>query len=108
MMEKDNSFSKNANNDYLTAGLKVHSHYKDYHFGMGAYFGKRVFSIMKDGFAIQHHAMEFDKTYMVGIGKDISDFVVSLKYVYQEATELPMQNNDVEVNNLIVSLKYNF
>ena len=105
---KNNFFSKNADSDYLTAGIKLHSHYKDYHFGTGIYLGKRAFAIMKDGFALQHHAMEFNKTYMVGIGKNISNSIISIKYMYAIATELPMQNKDVKVQNLILSLKYNF
>ena len=105
---KNNPFSKNADKDYLTAGVKLHAHYKDYHFGAGAYFGDRVFSVMKDGFKLQHHAMEFKKTYMAGIGKNISNFVVSLRYIYQEATELPMQNKDVKINNTVLSVKYKF
>ena len=64
---------------------------------------------MNDGFKVQHHAMEFDRTYAVGIGKNISDFVVRLKYVYLRATELPLNNNekvDVSTTRLIVNYKF--
>jgi hypothetical protein len=103
-----NSFSKNAEEHYLTSGLKLHLHYDGYHFGSAAYFGKRVFAIMDDGFKIQHHAMEFDRTYAVGIGKNISDFVLRLQYIYSRATELPKENENVEISNIRVLLNYKF
>jgi len=103
-----NGFTKNAENDYLTTGIKLHLHYEGYHFGTAAYFGKRVFAIMDDGFKIQHHAMEFDRTYAVGIGKNISDFVLRLQYIYSRAEELPVQNENVEISNIRVLLNYKF
>ncbi len=106
--ENVNSFTKNAEDDYLTSGLKLHLHYEGYHFGSAVYFGKRVFAIMDDGFKIQHHAMEFDRTYAVGIGKNISDFVLRLQYIYSRATELPAENENVEVSNVRLLLNYKF
>ena len=103
-----NGFTKNAEDDYLTTGLKLHLHYEGYHFGAAAYFGKRVFAVMDDGFKIQHHAMEFDRTYAVGIGKNISDFVLRVQYIYSRAEELPMQNENVEISNVRVLLNYKF
>jgi len=63
---------------------------------------------MDNGFKIQHHAMEFDRTYSVGVGKNISDFVMRFIYVYQRATELPPQNKNVEVETLRLLLNYKF
>ncbi len=103
-----NGFTKNAEDDYLTTGVKLHLHYEGYHFGAAAYFGKRVFAVMDDGFKIQHHAMEFDRTYAVGIGKNISDFVLRLQYIYSRAEELPMKNENVEISNVRVLLNYKF
>ena len=103
-----NGFTKNAEDDYLTTGLKLHLHYEGYHFGAAAYFGERVFAVMDDGFKIQHHAMEFDRTYAVGIGKNISDFVLRLQYIYSRAEELPVQNENVEISNFRVLLNYRF
>jgi len=103
-----NGFTKNAEDDYLTTGLKLHLHYEGYHFGSAVYFGKRVFAVMDDGFKIQHHAMEFDRTYAVGIGKNISDFVLRLQYIYSRAEELPAENENVEVSNIRVLLNYKF
>ncbi|MFT5835771.1 MAG: hypothetical protein ACI9RG_000664 [Sulfurimonas sp.] len=103
-----NSFTKNAEDDYLTTGLKVNASYKTYHFGGGVYFGKRAFAIMDDGFKIQHHAMEFDRTYSVGVGKTISDIVLRMQYVYQRATELPASNEDVEAKVIRLLASYKF
>jgi len=101
-----NGFTKNAQDDYLTTGLRLHFLYDTYHLGMGAYLGKRAFAIMSDGFKIQHHAMEFDRTYAIGIGKDISNFVIRAQYIYQRATEMPSKNENVEVRNLRLILNY--
>jgi opacity protein-like surface antigen len=103
-----NGFTKNADDSYLTSGLKLHLHYDGYHFGSAIYVGKRAFAIMDDGFKIQHHAMEFDRTYAVGVGKNISDFVLRLQYIYSRATELPAENENVEVSNIRVLLNYKF
>lgn len=107
--EKNNNiFTKNAEKSYLTTGLKLHVHYKTWHTGFGAYYGKRAFAIMNDGFKIQHHAMEFDRTYAVGIGKDISAFVLRCQYIYQRAEELPAKNENVEVSNIRLIANYKF
>jgi len=106
--ENLNHFTKNAKNNYLTSGIKLHSHYYGYHFGVGAYFGKRAFAIMDDGFKIQHHSMEFDRTYAVGVGKIIDKFVVRVQYIYQRATELPISNKNVELQVLKLTTNYKF
>ena len=103
-----NGFTKNAKSDYLTTGLSIHSHYKSYHLGAAVYFDKRAFAIMNDGFKIQHHAMEFDRSYAFGFGKTISDVVVRLQYIYQRATELPVNNKGVEVKNIRLMINRKF
>jgi len=103
------NFTKYAESDYATTGIKLHSHYDSYHFGMGAYFGRRAFAVMNDGFKVQHYAMEFDRTYAIGAGKTLSDFVVRFQYIYQRAKELPAQNEkDVDVQNLRFIANYKF
>lgn len=102
------TLTPNTQEYYTTTGIKIHSHYNSYHLGVGAYFGGRVFAIMDDGFKIQHHAMEFDRTYAIGAGKTLSDFVLRFQYIYQRAEELPMQNKDVEVQNLRFTANYKF
>ena len=109
MDEKNrNGFTKNAEESYLTSGLKLHLLYDDWHFASAAYFGKRVFAVMDDGFKLQHHAMEFDRTYSVAIGKNISNFVLRLQYIYARAKELPVDNENVEISNTRLLLNYRF
>jgi len=53
-------------------------------------------------------AMEFDRTYAIGVGKTISDFVFRVQYVKQRATELPTLNKDVEVKVTRLIANYKF
>jgi len=100
-------YTDNAQNNYLTTGLKFHIHYDKYHFGVASYIGKRAFAIMDDGFKLQHHAMEFDRTSAVGLGVNIFHFVLRGQYIYQRAIELPLNNGDqVKISNFRVVLNY--
>jgi len=101
-----NKFTHNAKDHYSTAGIKIHAHYKSYHFGAGAYFGKRLFAIMNDGFKLQHHAMEFNKSYAVGVGKTFNRFILRVQYIYNKAKELPVNNPDVKIENIRFILNY--
>jgi len=103
-----NSFTQNADENYFTTGAKFHLHYQGYHFGSAIYLGKRAFSVMNDGFKIQHHAMEFHETYAIGLGKNISNFVIRLQYTYATATELPINNKNVKISNTKFLLNYKF
>jgi hypothetical protein len=105
---ESNPFSRNAKEDYFTPGIKLHAHYGAYHCGAGAFFGKRIFGVMQEGFRVQHHAMEFEETYMAGIGRHFGPADVTLRYVYQKATEVPVHNEDVTVQNLMLQLRYRF
>lgn len=106
--KEPNSFTKNAQSSYITSGLKLHAALQSYHLGVGAYFGKRAFAIMDNGFKVQHHAMEFDRTYAIGIGKNIKTFVLRLQYIYQRATELPIENKNVTMGVTRFMLNYKF
>jgi hypothetical protein len=106
--ENINGFTKNAKDSYLTSGLKFHLHYNGYHFGSAVFLGERAFSIMDDGFKIQHHALEFDRTYAVGIGKNISDYVIRLQYIYSKVKEMPTENDNVKVSLIRLLLNYKF
>jgi hypothetical protein len=103
-----NSFTKNTQDSYFTTGIKAHIHYGTYHMGAGIYFGKRAFAIMNDGFKLQHHAMEFDRTSAIGIGKNIENFVLRFQYVYQRATELPIDNSNVTISTSRFIINYKF
>ena len=63
---------------------------------------------MDDGFKIQHHALEFDRTYAVGIGKNISDYVIRLQYIYSKVKEMPTENDNVKVSLIRLLLNYKF
>jgi len=102
------NYAQNAKSRYKTTGLETHAHYKTYHLGGAVYFGKRAFAIMQDGFKIQHHAMEFDRTYAVGAGKTFGPLVIRGQYIYQRATELPMQNKGVKITILQLIANYKF
>ena len=103
-----NSLTKNAKDAYLASGINIGAKYKNYTAGAGAYFGKRTFAIMNEGFKVQHHAMEFDRTYAVGFGVDMSGLVLRAQYVYQRATELAQLNENVEVDIVRFIINYKF
>jgi len=102
------SICSKAQDYYLTPGFRQKFVYDGYYAGMGAYFSKRAFAVMHDGFRVQHHAMEFEKTMMGMIGKKIKGFDLSLSYIYQEAEELPSETKNVEVRNTLLLLGYSF
>ncbi len=106
--ENQNIFTENAKKSYFTSAFKFHAHYESWHFGTAAFFGKRVFAVMNEGFKLQHHAMEFDRTYVVGIGKNIAQAVVRMQYIYQRATELPSLSENVKVENIRLIFNYKF
>ena len=107
--KNSNKFSKNAKTNYFTAGIKLHTHYNKFHFGAGAYFGKRIFAVMRDGFRVQHHAMEFKETYMTGVGYNINKNISTrLRYIYQKAKEAPINNDNVKVQNVSLDFVYKF
>ena len=101
-------FCAKAEPNYLTAGLKVKLDYNAYFLHGAAFFGKRAFAVMMEGFQLQHHAMEFDRTYMVGLGKRFDDVELKLKYTYQRAKELPLNNNGVIIDAMSLRVKYFF
>ena len=110
LKDKDsNNFSKKAKENYFTGGIKFHTHYKGFHLGAGAYMGKRIFAVMKEGFKVQHHAMEFKESYMVGVGHELGEnMALHLRYGYHKAKEVPMNNDNVKVQNLSLDMVYKF
>ena len=61
---------------------------------------------MTEGFGLQHHAMEFDRTYMAGIGKRFDDVELKVRYSYQRAKELPLNNSGVTIDAVSLKVKY--
>lgn len=105
---QSNPLSFNAKKTYFTPGIKLHSTFKSYHGGVGAFWGKRVFAVMEDGLKVQHHGMEFEETYMAGVGKKFDRFNLMLKYSYLKATELPKYTENVIVRNFSLQLEAKF
>jgi hypothetical protein len=103
-----NDFSKNAQTDYFTPGFNLHLHRGQHFAEIGTFLGKRAFAVMQNGFAIQHHAMEFTQTYMVAFGKLFDNYAIRLRYSYLKANELPSRNNGVTVNNFALVYHYHF
>lgn len=106
--ECNNVFCANAEPNYLSVGLKAKLDYHDYFLHGAAFYGKRVFAVMMEGFMLQHHAMEFDRTYMAGFGKRVGDVELKVKYIYQQAKELPLNNSGITINALSFRVKYLF
>jgi hypothetical protein len=107
--KNSNNFSQKAKSDYFTGGIKFHTHHNGFHLGAGAYVGKRIFAVMKEGFKVQHHAMEFKESYMVGVGHALGkDMTAHLRYGYHKAKEVPINNDDVEVQNISLDVVYKF
>ncbi len=104
--KKSNSFSRHAKTDYLTPGFKLHFQQKDIFWETGAFFGKRAFAVIHNGFAVQHHAMEFKESYMIAVGKEWKRWRLYLNYHYLKADELPRLNRNVTVQNVVLGLRY--
>ncbi len=103
-----NNFSKKANKKYLTTGVKLHAHYHDYHFGVATYLGERIFAVMDSGMKVQHHAMEFNESYMLLFGKNFSNLSVNLRYAKHKAKEIPIDHDNVTVENIALEISYQF
>jgi len=105
---KSNGFSAKAKSDYFTACMKLGATYEKWHAGAGVFFGKRIFAVMNNGFGVQHHAMEFDRTYAFSLGKKIGAFDISVEYAYMRATEVPISNRGVEIDGFTIGMRYAF
>jgi len=94
--------------DYFTTGLKVGANYNGFVAAVGAFFGKRVFTVLDSGSKVQHHAMEQDKTYMASLGKKFKNFDIMTKYSYQNGKELPENKDNVDTKVTSISFIYKF
>lgn len=94
--------------DYFTTGIKFAANYQSYVAGVGAFFGKRIFTVLDDGTKVQHHAMQQDKTYMLSFGKKFKNFDIIAKYSFQNGKELPENRDDVDTKVMALSLMYKF
>lgn len=103
-----NDYTKKTNKEYSTLGIKLHADYKGYHAGVGTYIGERIFAVMNDGLRVQHHSMEFKKSYMFSLAKEFDDLLINLRYIKQEAKEVPIDNDNVKASNVSVTFEYRF
>lgn len=94
--------------DYLTTGIKLNTSYHGYVGGIGAFFDKRAFAVLKDGTKVQHHAMAQDKTYMASFGKKFQNFDLIVLYSFQNGKELPEKQENVDTKVTSLMLKYKF
>jgi len=107
--KNSNPFSQNAKPDYATFGVKLHTHYHGIHWGAGAYWGRRIFAVMKEGFGVQHHAMEFKESYTLGVGHHFGKRLSAhLRYSYHEAKEIVSRNDHVKVEAISINGIYRF
>jgi len=105
---KSNPFSANARGDYLTPGFFGSFHTRGWHLKAGAFFGRRIFAVMQGGMKVQHHAMEFYRTWMVGIAKDLGPYGLSARYTCQKADEIPVRNDGVSVRSFTLAWSRRF
>jgi hypothetical protein len=106
--KESNSFTSKAEEDYFTLGMKLHMHYEEWHTSVSGYVGDRIFTVMNDGLRVQHHAMEFEKSYMVSLGREFDDLFLNLIYIKQYAKEVPIENDNVKAQNITINLTYRF
>lgn len=106
--KESNNFTKKAKSDYFTTGVKLHAHYDEYHLSLGSYVGKRLFAVMNEGMKVQHHSMEFKESYLFDMGKKFDDFLVHFRYSKHKAKEVPINNDNVKVENLSFEVEYLF
>ncbi len=105
---KSNRYTQKAKASYFTTAMIFKAKYQDYYSRTGLFLGERLFAVMQDGFSVQHRAMEFDRTYFFEVGKQIKTYTLMLKYLYMHATEVPIENKNVSMKDIIVSLTYHF
>lgn len=94
--------------DYFTTNINFAVNYQGYFASTGAFFGKRIFTVLNEGQKVQHHAMEQDKTYMLSMGKKFKDFDIIAKYSFQNGDELPENQSDVDQKVTSLMFKYRF
>jgi hypothetical protein len=107
--EKSNAFSRNADSDYVTVGMKLHVHRGRWHYGAAFFGGERIFAVMQDGLQVQHHAMAFKYSAMAGVGYTLSKgTVVHLRYGYHRADEIAIHNDNVKIHHVTLALQLPF
>ena len=102
------SIAQKAKSNYMTFGLMVNKRYKSLYGMIGAFTGKRIFTIMKDGKTLQHHPMEFSYSLSIKAGKKIKRGNIFISFMYSKAKELPFNNPDVKIKSIFTGCNLNF
>lgn len=102
------SIAKKAKSNYMTFGLIVNKRYKSLYGMIGAFTGKRIFTIMKDGKTLQHHPMEFSYSLSIKAGKRIKHGNIFVSFMYSKAKELPFNNPDVKIKSIFTGCNLHF
>ena len=89
-------------------GAIVHDELYGWHYGFGAYVGKRAFTVMEAGMDMEHHPFEFRYSAMMKVGKKVGPGVVHIGAGYAKAKELPSGVDDVKVKSLMVDFSLRF
>lgn len=97
-------YDKTYNAQFIKLGLNYHG----YVAGVGAFFGKNLFTVLDDGAKVQHHAREIEKSYIVSLGKKFENFDIIAKYNYMKSNELAERRDDVDVKVMALALTYKF
>jgi len=94
---------------YFTTAIKLNAMCKNnFVLGLGMFTGDRMFAVLNDGEKVQHHAMEFNKTYMASFGKKFKNFDIIAKYANSKGDELPENRKDVTTKVTSLMFKYRF
>lgn len=95
-------------NYYMSYFLNLNANYNGFILGLGVINGDRLFSVQEDGFKVEHHALEQNKTYLISLGKKFQNIDVITKYIYSNSKELPENRDDVSSNFFTLGLNYKF
>lgn len=93
---------------YFTSDIQLKNQNKYFNGFIGMNKGKKMFGVSNDGLQVQHHAMEFDKVYYLGMNKKIKDFTFGLVYNYSMGSELPENTTNVKTRNTMMSIGLSF
>ncbi len=94
--------------NYFTQELHTTFKYKNYITKAGVLFNKRVFTVLNDGTAVQHHALEQDGGHYLALIGKFKNWNLMLKYRYENGKELDAQRDDVSQKTLALTANYRF
>jgi len=94
--------------NYFTQELQTTFKYKNYITKAGVLFNKRVFTVLNDGTAVQHHALEQDGGHYLALIGKFKNWNLMLKYRYENGKELDAQRDDVSQKTLALTANYRF